>query len=166
MTKKIIAAASISGALILGAGAFTLGAILNTKATADENYKAANGILEELKVGKYYRENGTKDEYIEVYDDGTLKFFGFDYLKEVAELNGIDSSNESEYASFAAFEKDIVDFWNGRNYFWVSESSKIINLDTVPPKSGQLAGKEGYCLSYTDENLILFDDDHIYKFAE
>lgn len=168
MTKKIIAAASIAGALVLGAGAFTLGAFMNTPATADEDYKTANGLIENLKVGRYYRENGTKDEYIEVYDDGTLQFFGFDYLKEVTALNSsyVASLDESGYAEFVAAHQDLVDFWNNRNYYWLSEYVKTIDLDDEKPEPGQLAGRDGHCLSYDDENTISFDDTHIYKYAE
>ncbi|MBD5113196.1 MAG: hypothetical protein HDT42_11815 [Ruminococcaceae bacterium] len=168
MTKKIIAAASIAGVLVLGAGAFALGAFMNTPATADEDYKTVNGLIENLKVGRYYRVNGTKDEYIEVYNDGTLQFFGFDYLKEVTELNSdyVASLDESGYAEFVDSYRDLVDFWNGRNYYWLSEYVKSIHLDDEKPEPGQLAGRAGHCLSYTDENTIKFDDNHIYKFDE
>lgn len=167
MAKKLIVAASILGVLALG-GSFAVGAALNRQAIADENSKADKGILTELKVGKYYLENGTEDEYLEVYDDGTLQFFGLDYFKMVCELNAerIAGYTEEEYAQFVKGEQDIVDFWNGRNYYKLREMVKTIALDDKLPEPGEPGFHSGYVLEYTDENTILWDDEHIYKFAE
>lgn len=168
MTKKIIAIASILGVLALGGVSFAVGSAMNKPAVADEDHKAANGILSELKTGKYYLVGGTENEYIEVYNDGTLQLFGFDYFKLVCELNDnyVAGMNEKEFQDFKDSEQDITDFWNARNYYKLSEYSQVIALDDERFKEGQLGGKEGYCLLYSDENTISFDDSHVYKFAE
>lgn len=170
MTKKLVAALSIAGILALGGGAFAIGFAMNKPVTADEEFvqKPAEGLLTELKVGKYYLEGGTQDEYLEVYDDGTLQFFGLDYLKLVSELNAyhVSSMTEEEYTEYAAAHQDITDFWNGRNYYKLREMAKTIALDNKLPEPGEDGFHSGYCLIYNDENTILWDDNHIYKFAE
>lgn len=167
MSKKLIITASILGVLILGGGSFAIGSALSKPAIADEEVRP-QGILTELKVGKYYLENGTEDEYLEVYDDGTLQFFGLDYLKLVCELNAekVAGFTEEEYAEFVAFEQDLIDFWNGRNYYKLRELVKTIALDDKLPEPGETGFNSGLCLAYTDENTILWSDDRIYKFAE
>lgn len=170
MTKKIIAIISTVGVLALGGGAFAIGKAMNTPATADTEFiqKPVEGLLTELKTGKYYLENGTDSEYIEVFEDGTLQVFGLDYLKLVSDLNAdwIASLNDEEYKEFVAAEQDLVDFWNSKHYYWLSEYVKSIHLDDELPEPGQLGSKSGLGLIYTDENTLIWDDDHIYKFAE
>ncbi len=168
MTKKIIATASILGVLALGGGAFAVGGLISTKASAGEESKAANGLLTELKIGKYYLEGGTENEYIEVYDDSTLQIFGLDYLQMVIDLNAdlVTGYNEEEYQNFVNAHQDLVDFWNSRHYYGVSEYVKTIFLQDEPVEPGQIGSKSGFSLSYTDENTLLWDDEHIYKFAE
>lgn len=168
MTKKIITIASILGILALGGGAFTVGGLINTKASAGIESKVANGLLTELKVGKYYLEGGTENEYIEVYDDGTLQIFGLDYLQMVIDLNSdyVAGLNKTEYQNFVDDEQDLVDFWNSRHYYGVSDYVKRIFLQDEVPEPGQLGSKSGFGLGYTDENTLTWDDEHIYKFAE
>ncbi|MGN0678093.1 MAG: hypothetical protein ACI4JS_00345 [Oscillospiraceae bacterium] len=168
MTKKFIIAASIAGVLALGGGAFVIGNLLGTQASAGEDSKAAKGLLTEIKLGKYYLEGGTENEYIEVYDDGTLQIFGLDYLQMVIDLNSeyVAGLTEDEYQTFVDSEQDLVDFWNGRHYYFCNEYVKLIGIQDEPPEPGQLGSKSGFSLEYTDENTLIWDDEHIYKYAE
>lgn len=168
MSKKIIITAAILGTLALGGGAFVIGSTMNKPVTADEDLKAANGILTELKVGKYYLEGGTENEYIEVFDGETLQVFGLDYFKLVSDLNAdwIATLNEEQYAEFVEAEQDLVDFWNARHYYWLSEKVKSIGLSNECVEPEQLYTKSPFVLGYFDENTLEWDDDHIYKFAE
>lgn len=170
MNKKIIAVTSIAGVLVLGAGAFTVGAVMNSRNTAEESsaYEESipeAGILTELKIGKYYLENGTQDEYIEVYDDNTLQFFGYDYLQNLLEIPAnryVTSLGESEYAEFVADCQEDIDFWNSRNFYFLSKHGHSILLSDEP-----ILSPSAYrTLSYTDENTICLGKEHIYKFAE
>lgn len=170
MNKKIIAVASIAGVLVLGVGAFAVGAVMNSRNIAVENsvYEESIpevGILTELKIGKYYLENGTQDEYIEVYDDNTMQFFGYDYIQSLLEIPAnrhITSLGESEYAEFVAGCQDEIDFWNSRNFYFLNEHGQSILLSDEPI----LSSRAYRTLSYTDENTICLGKEHIYKFAE
>ncbi len=168
MTKKIIATASILGILALGGGAFALGGLISTKASAGEESKAVKGLVTELKLGKYYLEGGSENEYIEVFDDGTLQIFGLDYLQLVVDLNAdlVAGYNEEEYQNFVEAHQDLVDFWNSRHYYGVNDYVKTIALQDEPVEQGQIGSKSGFGLTYTDENTLIWDDEHIYKFAE
>ncbi|MCH5206011.1 MAG: hypothetical protein J1F09_03590 [Oscillospiraceae bacterium] len=153
MSKKLIATASVAAALVLGGGAFALGFALNKPAVANQDRT-------ELTVGRYYLENGTKDEYVEVYDDQTLQVFGLDYLKLVTELNAdyVAGLDEEGYQDFVEFEQDLVDFWNSRHQYKLLEQSVRLYLDPQTPS--------GMSLYAIDENTLEFDADHIYIYAE
>lgn len=168
MTKKFIIAASIAGVLALGGGSLAIGSLIGTQAAAGEDSKTVKGLLTELKTGRYYRVNGTENEYIEVYDDGTLQIFGLDYLQLVIELNAkyVEGLTEEEYQKFVDSEQDLVDFWNSRHYYFCNEYVKRIGLQDELPEPGQLGSKSGFSLSYTDENTLIWNDEHIYKYAE
>lgn len=171
MTKKLIAALSIAGVLALGGGTFAICSAINKPVATDEEFlpKPDEGLLTELKIGRYYLEGGTQDEYLEVYDDGTLQIFGFDYFKLLCEAypEYIATMSDEEFQKYKESEQDLVDFWNGRNYYKLRELGKFISLtDNLLPKPGENVFNSGYCLSYTDENTLEWDDNHIYKFAE
>lgn len=174
MNKKIIGIVSITGAVVLGTGAFAAGAIMSNKNNIEESSVYEESVpqvelLTELKIGKYYLENGTNDEYIEVYNDNTLQVFGLDYFQRILnkpQNRYILSLDESEYAKIAAdYQKD-TDFWKSRNYYWLSDNSAVIRLSTEKPAPGQIYSKSAWILSYTDENTILFNKETIYKFSE
>lgn len=170
MNKKVIGIVSVSGAVILGVGAFTVGAVMNNRNIAKESSIYEESIpevelLTELKIGKYYLENGTKDEYIEVYDDGTLQFYGYDYLQSLIEIPAnryITSLGESEYAEFVADCQGEIDFWNSRNFYFLNKHGQSILLSDEPI----LSSGAYHTLSYTDENTIYLGKKRIYKFAE
>lgn len=126
-------------------------------------------LLTEIKIGKYYLEGGTENEYIEVYDDGTLQIFGLDYLQLVIDnLNPdyLTSLTEEEYKEFVDAEQVFVDFWNSRHYYGISDYVKRIFLQDEPIEPGQIGSKSGFGIDYTDENTLIWDDEHIYKYAE
>lgn len=168
MNKKIIIVASI---LVLGIVAFIVGVIVHNRNIADESPAYEESfpeveLLTELKVGKYYLENGTKDEYIEVYDDNTLQFFGFDYFQDsvikIPANRFITSLSESEYAEHVAAYQEEIDFWKSRNYYFLTQRSHSITLSDKPI----ITSGAYHTLRYTDENTIAFSEKRIYKFAE
>lgn len=169
MSKKIIIAASIAGLLALGGGAFAIGraGALSLPVSAEEDEKAARGILNDLKVGRYYREGGTEDEYIEVYDDGTLQMFGYSYYDEVCELNKDlleekrMEGDEAWLEDYDVLEMQYDDFWKARNKYIMSQLSRVVFFEV--PK-GDVSG--GVCLTYTDENDLIFSEDRVYRFTE
>ncbi len=171
MLKKITVIACMVVFLALIGTTIALSGVIDISSCAgagESSNISIPDLLTELKIGKYYLEGGTENEYIEVFDDGTLQIFGFDYLQLVIDLDPkyFAGLTESKYQEFVASEQDTVDFWNSRIYYKLSELSQVIALDDERFKEGQLGGKEGYCLLYSDENTIFFDDGYVYKFAE
>lgn len=169
MNKKVTKIAIVAGVVILGCGAFIAGAAINNRNITGESsvYEESTPdveLLSELKVGKYYLENGTKDEYIEVFDDKTLQFFGYDYLQSLLEIPAnryITSLSESEYAEFVAECQEDIEFWKNRHYYFLNEHVQTILLSDEPIITSGMY----ITLNYTDENTIVHGDD-IYKFAE
>ena len=171
MNKKVIEIACVAGAVVLGCVAFIAGAAINNRNIADESPAYEESfpevkLLTELKVGKYYLENGTKDEYIEVFDDKTLQFFGFDYFQDsvikIPANQFITSLSESEYAEHVAAYQEEIDFWKSRIYYFPSKQGQSILLSDEPI----ITSGAYHTLSYTDENTIAFSEKRIYKFAE
>ena len=60
-----------------------------------------------LEPQRYYLEGGTKEEYIEIFDDGTFQVFGFDFLSFIKE-------NESEDYVITEEDKAKAEQWKNR----------------------------------------------------
>ena len=168
--KKIPIILGIAGVLLLGGGAFVAGRLVQPRVQADDN--DGYFVLDELKVGRYYRDGGTPDEFLEIYDDKTIQLFGYDYYAEVCKLNADlleqkrAEGDEEFLAEFDAIEKEYADFWFARHYYVLGSKLRTIEFSETPPVEGQTAGDSSWVLFYDDENTIKFDDTHIYKFAE
>ncbi len=153
----IISVAAVAAAVISGA---VLSA-MSVNAKADETY------IEEvkeitLKVGKYYRVNGTENEYIEVYSDGTIQMFGFDYMSTMKQMNGenvFDGLTEEEYE----FEVGFGEYLVARHSYTINPYINYIEFrDNYfdPTDDGS-----GLGFSYGDENTIIYDEDLGYIFV-
>ncbi|MDE6728326.1 MAG: hypothetical protein K2J80_10375 [Oscillospiraceae bacterium] len=95
----------------------------------------ADDLLTELKVGKYYLQDGTDEEYIEVYSDQTMCLFGFTLPDDASEARRESLKKHTE-----------------RRYYALSDKVKHIGLgDTLFPDNWK---KPGY--SYLSENIICF----------
>ncbi len=145
MTKgeKIFAVCSV--AFILTAGGATAVVIANSKQPTDEIVESeitinADNLLTELKVGKYYLENGTDEEYIEVYPDQTMCMFGY-YLPE-DELKDLPDQ-------ILAKRRKNYELFTTRQPYKLSDTVKGISLGGT---------STGY--GYTDENCITFSSAH------
>ncbi len=138
MTKgeKIFAVCSV--AFILAAGGATAVVIANSKnsdSVLTESVEVkinADNLLTELKVGKYYLENGTDEEYIEVYPDKTICMFGLAVRNDTTD----DQRKNDE-------------LFTTRQPYRLSDKTKHINLGDTPIGYG-----------YIDENCIKFSDLH------
>ena len=165
MKKGIIIASLIA----LAAAGATVGALLAVNANADDTIVAEEReLLTELKVGKYYLENGTEDEYIEVYEDGSIQFFGLDYLELVKELNKeyLDTVSEEQYQSFIDAHLDQQDFWRTKHYYVLSEHTQTVGFSDEPVTEDTTLSL--YSIGYDNENTLVFDKNlgYIYHYAE
>ena len=130
-TKKIIVSAA--AALTLAIGATTCALILNTRNTAVADNETQ--LVSELKVGKYYLENGTDEEYIEVYPDQTMCMFGYTMPADATEV-----------------QKESMKTFIERRYYELAEVVPHIGLGETPSADNQY--KVGY--GYTSQNRIRF----------
>ena len=166
MKKNIII--TIIAVAILGAGTFAVGAYMN-RPVLTEDTEAPSQLLDELKVGRYYLENGTAEEYIEVFDDGTIQMFGMDYCELICEVNAdmVSTMNEEELAEFkSALQEDTV-FWNSRHYYVLDTNIPTIGFSDVPV-TDEIRIADGCVYTYTDENTIIYDKSlgMIYHYSE
>lgn len=118
--KKIIIPVLLLLVICVGVAAF----ITITRAGADDT----NVIIDELLVGRYYRSGGTADEYIEVYDDGTMCMYGYESVTEI---------------------------FNKRCYYVLSDVLPFVGLSEEPVEEGATpAGMIGY--SYDGPYVLEF----------
>lgn len=92
----------------------------------------APDIVTELKVGKFYLEGGSDDQYIEVFDDHSICLYGYTPDQSTVALE--DSER-----------------FTTRKYYWLNDKVPFIGLSETP---GENTPGPGY--SYTDENTINF----------
>ncbi len=76
-----------------------------------------NGPLLWLESGRYHLEGGTRDEYIEVYDDYTLQIFGYNYIEEMKEDYGEDYVETEDILFWDEFYKTRHKYEMSNNWF-------------------------------------------------
>lgn len=129
--------AAVTGIVISGSG--------SRDATADvaQNDRV---ILSELKVGRYYLEGGSDEQYIEVFDDRTMCLFG-------------DSSGETANE----VQKEEAKKFTSRRYYYLNETIPFIGLSDEP--NADEIPNVGY--TYDNENVINFtnviDNEYLYQ---
>lgn len=133
MTKMKRAIVGAAAALTLAVGAATCVLIMGQKqsAVAEDGTK----LLTELKVGKYYLQDGTDEEYIEVYSDQTICLFGYTLPDDAPEIR-----------------RENLKKFTTRKYYALSDMANHIGLgDTLTPDNWRNTG-----YSYLGENTICF----------
>lgn len=126
--KKTLASILAAACLLTGTVAMT--GCSNTNAEAQQDLL----VLSELKVGKYYLEGGTDEQYIEVYDDKTICLFGYE---DDADALDIQKEENKKFTT--------------RRYYVLNESMPFIHLVDEP--DGEAIGT-GY--SYEGSEVINF----------
>ncbi len=129
--KKLLTA--VMAGLSLTAGCVALTGCKTTEAN-DQNV-----LTDELKVGKYYLENGSEEQYIEVYDDGTICLFGYD----------VSALSEDQI--------EVAELFTTRNYYTLSDVLPFIGLskepkDKVSAENGNNVGYQlvgGNCIGFS-----------------
>lgn len=102
-----------------------------------------NPTVTELKVGRYYLENGTDEEYIEVYDDRSMCMFGFVMPAEASEV-----------------QKESVQIFINRKYYAINSQATFIGLSDAP--CDEVSIENGNLIGYSmiGDNCIQFSDPH------
>ena len=152
-------------AILAVASAITGGAVISTMSV--NSYAVAqndSSELSELKAGKYVKENGTDDEYIEVFDDGTIQMFGYDYWGELIKLNGkdeIESKTEEDKQELRQFGEYIT----GRHKYVYNDVLNFIHFKDTPDGDDSY-DKSPYGFEHPNESTIIFDKEagYIYHY--
>lgn len=152
--------------VLLGVVAFAIGMFLQQTVIADTVEKQEGiVILETLKVGKYYLENGTEKDYIEVFNDGTIQV-NIDYIEciKTAFPGMLENASEEDYELYMRAYAEDQEFWDTRHYYTLSESIRAIGFSDKP-NSKHTGGR---ILRYEDENTIILSKDsgYIYHYQE
>ena len=92
-----------------------------------------------LEPQRYYLEGGTEEEYIEVFDDGTIQCFGLDYMSKVKEIFG-DEYSEADCQRI----KDA--FWMERKEYRLN--GMMMSINSVDGNA---------MIIYDDENTLNFN---------
>lgn len=161
MSKKIIIAAI--GIAVLGAASAVIGYFASRPAVADETPY----VYPDPKVGKYYLENGTEDEYIQVYDDGTIQVFGLEYFEMNSQRNAelLASVSDEEYEEY---KKEIMKydaFWKAKHYYIVDRDVGVISFSDTRPEP-DTPSQYGQCLLFDGGDTIVYDEsiDYVYHY--
>ncbi len=160
--KKVITIISITAvAIAIAVGALLSTSVINSK--ADDEITTVQSI--ELKIGKYHKVNGNENEYIEVFSDGTIQMFGFDYMVAMKELCGeeiVNNWSEETYKSQDDFGKYIV----SRHTYIVNDEVRFIEFadDYFNPDS--IGSGLGFV--YEDENTLTYDKNlgYVYVYSD
>lgn len=120
--KKTLASLLAAACLLTGTVAMT--GCSNTNAEAQQDML----VLTELKVGKYYLEGGTDEQYIEVYDDKTICLFGYEDDADALDI-----------------QKEETKRFTTRKYYTLSDVLHFIGVsdephDTISPENGNMVG--------------------------
>ena len=166
--KKVISYAA--AICVVGACAFAGVKIIESLShrTDEQVYEATT--VTELRVGKYYLENGTSDEYIEVYDNGTLQVFGYSYydfwMEKFPEYYAsLLEDTEEHYDAVMEYVEETDARWREPFYYNVNTM-----VDTVV--IGDYADQDsGPCLMYVSEDsfvidTLMIDDGYVYHYEE
>lgn len=133
MTKSKKAIIGVSSALVVVMCA-VMCVIMITQRQSN-NAQNKDVLLTELQVGRYYLQDGTDDEYIEVYSDQTMCLFGYTLPNDAAGVRRESLKN-----------------FTARRYYALSDMGKHIGLgDTLTPENWKNTG-----YGYSDENTLLF----------
>lgn len=160
--KKVITFISITAvAIAIAAGALLSTSTINSK--ADNEITAEQSI--ELKVGKYHKVNGNENEYIEVFSDGTIQMFGFDYMAAMKELCGeevVDNWSEEIYKSQDNFGKYIV----ARHAYIINDEVHFIEFADNYFNPDNVGSGLGFV--YEDENTLTYDKNlgYVYVYSD
>ena len=155
---SIIAIVSIGISAIAG-GVFSL-CSLNASAddpTKDVMYYSENDnneILSSLKIGKYHKIDGKEDEYIEVFEDGTIQMFGYDYMATIKQINGEDYIDSLPDESIAELE-DIGKYIVSRHKYTLNEVIPFIHFSD--DYDSDETGKSGLGFTYDGADTIIYD---------
>lgn len=159
--KKFLTIILVVCMVILCVSCTTAGADVNkNESDISELY-----VNEEMKTGKYYREGGTEEQYIEVYDGFGIQFFGFDFYQRTYDLNKelFETLSEEELEPIIADMKAEAEFRESYLYYQVAPvgGSIVMKKDAEFIKEGL----GGWCITKLDENTLLYEDGekYIYK---
>lgn len=137
-------------------------------------YEDPSQVPETVKVGRYYKENGTPEEYVEVYDDGTIQMFGYDHIKAMYELNDRETMDQIMSSEEGRNEQGKwKEYLNKRHKYVYDRRVASICFKDGPDGEDGYIGEEGnehspYGFAYASENTIIFSEKtgHIYHYAE
>ena len=124
-----------------------------------EKEKRTEMVLEDgLNIGRYYLNGNINEHYIEVYDDGTLQWKGFDVESWVREITGAALDNpeipksEETYSDLEQGIMEQVAWCESRHRYTVVSYNRMgitmVLLDDDDPSDG------GTGCSYIDRNTI------------
>jgi hypothetical protein len=91
---------------------------------------------------------------------------GFDYA-EVWKTDFADyyaSLTDDNYDEVMATVQEEADFWNAEHYYVIDPHIKVVGFSELPPEQGQSV--MGECLTYTDENTLIFDENFVYVYKD
>lgn len=111
-----------------------------------------------LEPGRYYLEGGTRDEYIEVFEDETIQIFGYDVIeKEYAESREYyESLSEEELEYRLENLREIQKKYDKRYKYVLSILSAVSCIGE--------SGDTELIISYEDENTLMINGESgVYK---
>lgn len=142
------------------AGAYFSFSSIESKAVDEEN-----NTVEKVKVGKYFKENGTEQDYIEVFEDGTIQLFGYNFYDEImknSEKEIIENLSKTDIDNM----KIMTEYYLKRHKYKYIPQVRFIDFEDSP--YNEQFETSGYGFSYDNENTIVLSRStgFIYKYAE
>lgn len=114
-----------------------------------------------LNIGRYMHESGDPNKYIEVYPDGTLQLYGFDYY-EFCVANNYPDAEDPE---FCQKWNDIIAL--RKPYF--TQTSEVGDEDNKTFYVTRLFvsdDESGWGMKYIDSNTLEFDKDEVFVYSK
>lgn len=120
---------------------------------------------EEMKIGKYFREGGTDEQYVEIYEGFQVQLFGFDLYQRTVDLNKdlLESLTDEEREATLKELKADADWRESRLYYQINPLSGNLVFKDTPE---YIDGLGGAVLMVVDENTLKFDKDEIYIYEK